>query len=41
VAAPPVPPPGEQEEEALAILPLILRSLWQVLAGFFPRLFWK
>jgi carbon monoxide dehydrogenase subunit G len=34
-------PPAEQEAEALAILPLILRSLWQAIVGFFRRLFKK
>jgi len=38
-AAPGTPAPPAQEEEALAILPLILRSLWQAIAGFFRRLF--
>jgi len=38
-AAPGMPAPPAQEEEALAILPLILRSLWQAIAGFFRRLF--
>jgi hypothetical protein len=38
-AAPGTPAPAAQEEEALAILPLILRSLWQAIAGFFRRLF--
>ncbi len=32
------PPQREEEDEAVAILPLILRSLWEAIAGFFRRL---
>jgi uncharacterized protein len=40
VGAPAVQPPPP-EDEALSVLPLVLRTLWDIVAGFFRTLFGK
>lgn len=35
----PAPPAAEPQQEALSIVPLILRAIWEAVAGFFRRVF--